>query len=468
MLRNSFARLTLLLSIYAVSACSQGMSGNFSSNNRSENKEGKPEKNSSDNNDLNVNDVDAYDETSEKTPSSEIPVQRVCSNAFTSQFKTNVFLADEGIDIVIRGSDGVKHVLSNSLITSTIISKLINEGKLEINFSAAGVPDGTYNIHLCDKAFPSCQDLNLPAATQQNQGSQSEGIVQNVYSFFNAIGSGGRRSDNGPVSASNADGFIGAVLGVDVKDAKLANNVNGVVLLNANYSLRARSSNLFGGFKQVLTPGGNQKLERAPNADNTRKTMLRQAGELSLAGENEVENCDKFASPLVLDFANNGVTSPLKAAFNFDIEAKGESVPLAHSFGQDDFLLAIDLNDNGKIDDGKELFGSVSVLTDGRKASNGFIALANYDKNQDGVIDAKDPVFDRLRLIQFDRPQLHDLRSKQVRSITVSYMDTRTVDKLTGNEVRQKSSFKLKNGEELPIVDIWFRLSGSSAAIAKK
>jgi hypothetical protein len=60
--------------------------------------------------------------------------------------------------------------------------------------------------------------------------------------------------------------------------------------------------------------------------------------------------------------------------------------------------IAIDLDGDGAITSGAELFGDATTLPSGAKATNGFTALAALDANHDGVIDARDPAFAQLVL----------------------------------------------------------------------
>ena len=60
--------------------------------------------------------------------------------------------------------------------------------------------------------------------------------------------------------------------------------------------------------------------------------------------------------------------------------------------------IALDLDGDGAITSGAELFGSSTVLASGARARNGFAALAALDANGDGTVDARDPMFSRLVL----------------------------------------------------------------------
>ena len=53
-------------------------------------------------------------------------------------------------------------------------------------------------------------------------------------------------------------------------------------------------------------------------------------------------------------------------------------------------FLALDLNGDGRINNGSELFGALS--------GNGFADLAQYDSDANGWIDENDEIFQRLKV----------------------------------------------------------------------
>ena len=93
--------------------------------------------------------------------------------------------------------------------------------------------------------------------------------------------------------------------------------------------------------------------------------------------------------PLVVNFA--GTAAQLAdlngQRFKFDLDGDGkmENLPL---FASGSGYLALDLNDNGRIDSGRELFGPGT--------GNGFGELARLDDDGNGWIDENDAAFDRL------------------------------------------------------------------------
>jgi hypothetical protein len=99
-------------------------------------------------------------------------------------------------------------------------------------------------------------------------------------------------------------------------------------------------------------------------------------------------------TPLVLAFAGERVEFT-SASGDFDLAGREASVGTDWVSPQTPWL-AMDRNDNGAIDDGSELFGSMTELPDGHRAPNGFVALAALDDDGDGRITARDAAFGRL------------------------------------------------------------------------
>jgi hypothetical protein len=104
--------------------------------------------------------------------------------------------------------------------------------------------------------------------------------------------------------------------------------------------------------------------------------------------------CQSRGTPLVISFDDEPVRFTGDAPFAL---VPGAPMRMAWPTAATPWL-ALDRNGNGAIDDGSELFGSGTMLPQGRFAADGFAALAVLDVDHDAAITAADPAFAHLLL----------------------------------------------------------------------
>ncbi|MBK1674305.1 hypothetical protein CKO35_13535 [Ectothiorhodospira shaposhnikovii] len=168
------------------------------------------------------------------------------------------------------------------------------------------------------------------------------------------------------------------------------------------------------------------------------------------------------ASPIILDLDGSGInTVGFDSDIYFDHNGNGFA-QLTGWVGTNDGLLVLDRNGNGIIDNGAELFGNNTVLTNGMTAVNGFAALAEHDSNGDGVVDADDTIWAELRVwrdLSQDgvtrEGELITLDELGIVSINLDYANSSYVDE-HGNAHKQVGSFTWSNGAEGIATDVWF------------
>ncbi|MEW5822624.1 MAG: hypothetical protein AB1782_20695 [Cyanobacteriota bacterium] len=173
----------------------------------------------------------------------------------------------------------------------------------------------------------------------------------------------------------------------------------------------------------------------------------------------------KTISPLILDLDGDGVeTLSINNGTYFDHNADGFS-ELTGWASPDDGLLVLDINDNGLIDSGRELFGEHTLLSNGEEASGGFEALAELDSNLDGKIDSNDTQFSDLKIWIdansdgiTDSGELHSLGELNIESISLNFENVNKED-AEGNLISQAGSYTTTDQVTHDLSDIKFQVN---------
>ncbi|HHO76530.1 MAG TPA: hypothetical protein ENN05_08910 [Deltaproteobacteria bacterium] len=126
---------------------------------------------------------------------------------------------------------------------------------------------------------------------------------------------------------------------------------------------------------------------------------------------------DAAVDPLVINFDGNAASlSSMKFSFDLDSDGTQEDIFM---LTQGRGFLAIDLNNDGIINNGRELFGP--------NTGRGFDELAEYDADNNGWIDENDAVYSRLRVMSVDSSgarQLDTLKETGVGAIYLGNVST--------------------------------------------
>ncbi|MBS4099091.1 MAG: hypothetical protein KGZ83_19955 [Sulfuricella sp.] len=168
-------------------------------------------------------------------------------------------------------------------------------------------------------------------------------------------------------------------------------------------------------------------------------------------------------SPIILDLNGNGIeTVGIKGGAYFDYNNDGFAEQTGW-VGADDGLLVWDRNNNGRIDSGRELFGNQTQLKSGALAANGFQALAEFDDNRDGKINASDAIWASLQVWKdsdgdgYTSPgELLSLTDAGVQAINTGYIASSLTD-AQGNQHLQIGSFIRSDGTTAAATDVWFK-----------
>jgi hypothetical protein len=147
--------------------------------------------------------------------------------------------------------------------------------------------------------------------------------------------------------------------------------------------------------------------------------------------------------PLVINF--NGKAPELTdTKFSFDLDSDGSQDQISF-LTQDSGFLALDLNNDGVINNGSELFGPNS--------GNGFAELSQYDSDGNNWIDENDPIFEQLRIWTKDskgNDKLFALGQKGVGAIYLGNIETpfsmKNSENILNGQIRTSGIYINENG----------------------
>lgn len=202
-------------------------------------------------------------------------------------------------------------------------------------------------------------------------------------------------------------------------------------------------------------------------ADKLTKGIQKNADDYDKAGKEQPPR-----DPLIIDFGSEGIQlKSLENGVNFDLDNNGFAEKTAW-IGEEDGFLAYDRNENGKIDNGGELFGDQVILKNGKKSTSGFEALGELDDNNDNIIDKEDLVFHKL-LIWFDKnhngktesQELKSFSDMEVQTISLDYRKTSLKDEETGTRIAETSHVTIGSGNDTKTTqmsEFWFPVNTTS------
>jgi len=157
--------------------------------------------------------------------------------------------------------------------------------------------------------------------------------------------------------------------------------------------------------------------------------------------------CCYSSTPIVVSLRGDHVRlSSASDGVVFDFFGDGHPQRYAWPVDSDDAWLVIDRNHNGQVDDGTELFGNASLLSNGEHARNGYQLLAELDENHDGVVNQLDPGFgqillwrDKIRNGHVDPGELIRAVDAGITGFAIRYDESRRTDEW-GNVFRYRSN----------------------------
>ncbi|KAA8785168.1 hypothetical protein EC604_15090, partial [Paenibacillus amylolyticus] len=170
-----------------------------------------------------------------------------------------------------------------------------------------------------------------------------------------------------------------------------------------------------------------------------------------------------YIDPVILDFDNNSSNNTIginDSAVYFDYNADGFAEKTGWVNSKDGMLVR-DINKDGKINNGSELFGQYTTLRDGTLAESGFEALLDLDDNGDRIINQLDAGFQQLQVWQdsnsdgiTDADELMTIRDLGITEfILKDHGNLKWPDGSTGNSETGQATYGTNDGKFHPMIE---------------
>ena len=192
-----------------------------------------------------------------------------------------------------------------------------------------------------------------------------------------------------------------------------------------------------------------QNTKQTTGQSNTGSGQEGGISDVVVQGENIITQYD----PLVLDVDADGIE--LLNVNEHDIFFDMDNDGLAEKTGWvsgDDALLVVDVNNNGVIDNITELFGDVDT--------EGFVELATFDGNGDGLVDAQDANFSDILVWKdanengvTDAGELTTLSANGITALATGYTETSRFEE--GNQIIGEGHYVI-NGNSQTLAEVLF------------
>jgi len=204
--------------------------------------------------------------------------------------------------------------------------------------------------------------------------------------------------------------------------------------------------------KEQLHVGTQGRITTADGREIDFMLQLKMQRDFSLEQSLEIQSSERvMMDPLVINLSG-GAASLTSNSFSFDLNADGAREQISF-VGSGSGFLALDINEDGVINDGSELFGT--------QGQNGFAELAQYDSDNNKWIDENDAIFDKLKVWSRDengRDQLVSLKQAGVGAIylgsSVGSFDLTDAENNLLGQVKRSGVFLRENGQVASIQEL--------------